>query len=160
MDYSYQLVTANVNGQTVSVPVSYQTLAAAPDPDHILLTLVGRPGPTTANLNWTRPQNTSGPQERFVLTSVEAGTGRERVHYTGLETQAAAAGLSPYTHYNLTLQACTTGGCTSTPPLPLLTSPSPPQGQPPPRVNTTGPHQMDAAWNPPVRPNGTTRIAS
>uniref|UniRef100_A0A8C7Q6N4 Usher syndrome 2A (autosomal recessive, mild) n=1 Tax=Oncorhynchus mykiss TaxID=8022 RepID=A0A8C7Q6N4_ONCMY len=150
MDYSYQLVTANVNGQTVSVPVSYQTLAAAPDPDHILLTLVGRPGPTTANLNWTRPQNTSGPQERYG----PAGTGRERVHYTGLETQAAAAGLSPYTHYNLTLQACTTGGCTSTPPLPLLTSPSPPQGQPPPRVNTTGPHQMDAAWNPPVRPNG------
>ncbi|KAK6307053.1 hypothetical protein J4Q44_G00222010 [Coregonus suidteri] len=154
MDYSYRLVTANVNGQTVSVPVSYQTLAAIPDPDHILLTLVGRPGPTIANLNWTRPQNTSGPQERFVLTSVEAGTGRERVHYTGLETQAAATGLSPYTHYNLTLQACSTGGCTSTPPLPLLTSPSPPQGQPPPRVNATGPHQIHAAWDPPVRPNG------
>uniref|UniRef100_A0A4W5K670 Fibronectin type-III domain-containing protein n=1 Tax=Hucho hucho TaxID=62062 RepID=A0A4W5K670_9TELE len=151
MDYSYRLVTANVNGQTVSVPVSYQTLAAVPDPDHILLTLVGRPGPTTANLNWTRPQNTSDPQERFVLTSVEAGTGRERVHYTGLETQAAAAGLSPYTHYNLTLQACSTGGCTSTPPLHLLTSPSPPQGQSPPRVNATGPHQIHAAWDPPVR---------
>ncbi|CAB1330697.1 unnamed protein product, partial [Coregonus sp. 'balchen'] len=85
--------------------------------------------------------------------NVEAGTGRERVHYTGLETQAAATGLSPYTYYNLTLQACSTGGCTSTPPLPLLTSPSPPQGQPPPRVNATGPHQIHAAWDPPVRPN-------
>ncbi|KAL0969312.1 hypothetical protein UPYG_G00225390 [Umbra pygmaea] len=150
-EYSYHLITANVNGQTDSLPVSYRTLAAVPDPNHIHLTLVGRPGPTSANLQWTPPPQ---PSERFVLRSVEAGTGTERIHYTGLETQAAVSDLSPYTYYNLTLQACSTGGCTLTPPLALLTSSAAPQGPTPPRVNATGSNQLHVAWDPPVRPNG------
>ncbi|KAJ7988957.1 hypothetical protein DPEC_G00314570 [Dallia pectoralis] len=153
-EYSYRLVTSNVNGETVSSSARYRTLAAVPDPDQIHLALVGRPGPTTANLEWTQPQNPLGPLDRFVLVSVEAVTGTERVHYTGLQSQAEVTGLSPYTHYNLTLQACSNGGCSSTPPLPLLTSSTSPEGQPPPVVNATGPHQLHVTWDSPVRPNG------
>lgn len=54
------------------------------------------------------------------------------------------------------LQACSSGGCTSTPPLSLLTASAPPQNQPPPRVTATGPHTLHASWEPPSQPNGRT----
>uniref|UniRef100_A0A3Q4AAY9 Uncharacterized protein n=1 Tax=Mola mola TaxID=94237 RepID=A0A3Q4AAY9_MOLML len=54
------------------------------------------------------------------------------------------------------LQSCSSGGCTSTPPLSFLTSSAPPQNQPPPSVTATGPHTLHASWEPPSQPNGRT----
>uniref|UniRef100_A0A3Q3IYQ0 Usher syndrome 2A (autosomal recessive, mild) n=1 Tax=Monopterus albus TaxID=43700 RepID=A0A3Q3IYQ0_MONAL len=53
-------------------------------------------------------------------------------------------------------QVCSSGGCTSSPSLSFLTASSPPQNQPPPRVNATGPHTLHASWGPPSQPNGRT----
>ncbi|XP_030271338.1 usherin [Sparus aurata] len=154
-NYSYWLITANVVGATVSASASYQTLGAPPEAKQLHLNLVGRPGPTTASFNWSTPPNDTGPVERFVLSSTESSSGAEPViHYTGLSTEAVASGLKPFTQYTAVLKACSSGGCTSTSPLSLLTASAPPQNQPPPAVTATGPHTLHASWEPPSQPNG------
>ncbi|XP_056269140.1 usherin isoform X3 [Pseudoliparis swirei] len=153
-NYSYWLVTANVAGETISASASYQTLGAPPEVEQLHLNLVGRPGPTTASFNWSTPRNDTGPVERFALSSVESSGAEPVSHYTGLSTEAVASGLKPFTQYTVTLEACSSGGCTTSPPLSLLTASAPPQHQPPPRVTATGPHTLQASWEPPSQPNG------
>ncbi|KAM3624776.1 uncharacterized protein V6R79_001428 [Siganus canaliculatus] len=154
-NYSYWLITANVAGTTISASVTYQTLGAPPEAEQLHLNLVGRAGPTTASFNWSTPRNETGPVERFVLTSKESLSGAQPIsHYTGLSTEAVASGLKPFTQYTAVLEACSSGGCTSTPPLSFLTASAPPQNQPPPRVAAAGPHTLNASWEAPRQPNG------
>ncbi|XP_053172998.1 usherin [Scomber japonicus] len=153
--YSYWLITANVAGVTISASASYQTLGAPPEADQLHLNLVGRAGPTSAIFNWSATRNDTGPVERFVLSSKESSSGaRPVIHYTGLSTETVLSGLKPFTQYTVTLEACSSGGCTSTLPLSLLTASAPPQNQPPPKVTATGPHSLHASWDPPSQPNG------
>ncbi|XP_077419247.1 usherin isoform X1 [Vanacampus margaritifer] len=154
-NYSYWLITTNVAGETVSATSFYQTLGAPPALDQLHLNLVGRPGPTSVSFSWSAPPNDTGPVERFVLLSTESFSGAEPViHYTGLSTEAVASGLKAFTQYTVTLEACSSGGCTSTSPLSLLTAAAPPQNQSPPKVTATGPHTLFASWEPPAQPNG------
>ncbi|XP_059204973.1 usherin [Centropristis striata] len=153
-NYSYWLITANVAGVTISASASYLTLGAPPEAEQLHLNLVGRPGPTTVSFNWSTPRNDTGPVERFVLSSMESSGAEPVIHYTGLSTEAVASGLKPFTQYTVTLEACSSGGCTSTPPLSFLMASAPPQNQPPPRVTASGPHTLHASWEPPSQPNG------
>ncbi|XP_029354432.1 usherin [Echeneis naucrates] len=153
-NYSYWLITANVAGATIGVSASYQTLSAPPEADMLHLNLVGRPGPTSASFNWSTPRNDTGPVERFVLSSTESSRAEPIIHYTGLSTEAVASDLKPFTQYFVVLEACSSGGCTSTPPLSLLTASAPPQNQPRPKVTAKGPHALHASWEPPAQPNG------
>lgn len=68
----------------------------------------------------------------------------------------SACTTSKMSNSHLCEQACSSGGCTSTPPLSLLTASAPPQNQPPPRVSATGPHALHVSWEPPSHPNGRT----
>ncbi|XP_061670381.1 usherin isoform X4 [Syngnathoides biaculeatus] len=154
-NYSYWLITANVAGETISATSSYQTLGAPPELDQLHLNLVGQPGPTSASFNWSAPPNNTGPVERFILSSTDFSSGAEPViHYTGLLTEAVASDLKAFTLYTVTLQACSSGGCTSTLPLSLLTAAARPQNQSAPKVTATGPHTLFASWEPPAQPNG------
>ncbi|KAM4744035.1 usherin isoform 2-T2 [Anableps anableps] len=154
-NYSYWLITANVAGETISGSASYQTLGAPPSAEQLHLNLLGRPGSTSASFNWSIPRNDTGPVERFVLSSVESSNKAEPViHFIGLSTEAVASGLKAFTQYSVTLEACSSGGCTSSPPLSLLTAAAPPQNQSAPSINSTGPHTLDASWEPPSQPNG------
>ncbi|CAB1442996.1 unnamed protein product [Pleuronectes platessa] len=153
--YSYWLLTANVAGATISASSSCQTFGAPPEADQLHLNLVGRPGATIASFNWSMPRNDTGPVERFVLSSSESSSSEPIIHYTGLSTEAVVIGLKPFTQYIVKLEACSSGGCTVTPPLSFLTASAPPQNQPPARVAATGPHTLHASWEPPSQPNET-----
>lgn len=94
---------------------------------------------------------------RFILSTTKSAHGSQPVlHFSGLSTQAVVTGLQPFTQYTVVLEACSSGGCTSTPPLSFLTAAAPPQNQPPPTISTLGPHSLQAYWEPPSQPNGRT----
>ncbi|MBN3306045.1 USH2A protein, partial [Amia calva] len=151
--YSYHVESSNVHGQTRSPSVSYRTRAGVPQGGPHL-NLLGRAGPSSASFNWTVPQNTSGPIERYVLMSTREGNQEARVHYQGPQTWAAASGLSPFTRYNFSVQACTSGGCAESSLLSLVTAQIPPEGQAPPRVSTVGATELHVEWDLPAKPNG------
>ncbi|KAG9336282.1 hypothetical protein JZ751_002629, partial [Albula glossodonta] len=152
--YSYHLVTRSVHGQTSSEVVRYRTLSGVPRSEELQLSLVGRAGPSSATFNWTAPRNSSGPVEKYVLRSTDTTSREQRAHYTGLQTEASAAFLTPFTRYNFTLEACTNGGCAQSDPITLVTAQVPPQGQAAPRVSPAGPTKLQVDWDPPVQPNG------
>uniref|UniRef100_A0A3P9LP99 Usher syndrome 2A (autosomal recessive, mild) n=1 Tax=Oryzias latipes TaxID=8090 RepID=A0A3P9LP99_ORYLA len=158
-NYTYWLVTSNVAGETISASALCQTLSSPPKAEDLHVNLLGRPGPTSATFSWSTPNNDTGPVERFVLSTSESLHGSDPVaHYSGLSTQAVASGLKPFTLYTLlpSLQGCSSGGCTSSPPLSFLTAAALPQNQPAPRVTAAGPHTLHVSWEPPSEPNGTT----
>lgn len=156
--YSYQLITSNIRANTSSAAVRLRTLSAVPEQEELQLTLVGRAKPTSASFNWTEPLNITGPIDSYTLSSIQDLTGEERIHYTGLQTEATAEELLPFTRYNFSLQACTNGGCARSESLIVLTAQIPPQQQPAPRITTLGSSQLKVDWEPPVLPNGTDKI--
>uniref|UniRef100_A0AAV2LNE7 Usherin n=1 Tax=Knipowitschia caucasica TaxID=637954 RepID=A0AAV2LNE7_KNICA len=153
-NYTYWLITANVAGSTTSVSVSCQTLGAPPSPDELKLKLVGRPGPTSAHFTWSVPSNETGPVEWFLLFTIDPIASEPVLQYTGLSTEAVATGLKPFTQYSAYLEACTSGRCTDSKPLSLLTASALPKNQPTLNMTSIGSHTINVSWDPPVHPNG------
>ncbi|XP_062863133.1 usherin [Trichomycterus rosablanca] len=152
--YTYKLITSNVHGNTSSPTIALRTLSSVPDPTALQLNLVGLSSPTSASFNWTEPLNTSGPVERYTLSSVEEPSGEERLHYQGLATEVTVGGLHPFTRYNFSLEVCTNGGCASGAGVTVLTAQVPPQELAPPLVTPLSSTVMKVDWEPPAVPNG------
>ncbi|XP_041108645.1 usherin [Polyodon spathula] len=151
--YSYYIVASNVHGLTRSSTVSYRTMSGIPIGD-LHLNLIGSAGSQTASFNWTSSLNTSGPIEKYVLSSITLGDPEARVHYQGHQTSVNVTELAPFTRYNFSLKACTSGGCAEGRPITFLTAQIPPEGQAPPRIKNISSAELYVEWDPPVEPNG------
>ncbi|RXN00888.1 Usherin [Acipenser ruthenus] len=151
--YSYYIVASNVHGLTRSATVSYRTMAGIPFGD-LYLNLIGSAGSQTASFNWTSSLNTSGPIEKYVLSSITLGDPEARVHYQGHQTSVTVTELAPFTRYNFSLKACTSGGCAEGRSITVVTAQIPPEGQAPPRIKNISSTELYVEWDPPVEPNG------
>lgn len=78
----------------------------------------------------------------------------ENLEFSGLSRNFLFRRLEPWTTYTLTLEACTSAGCTRTPPQHITTAAAPPASQPPPRPLFIGPDKVSLTWGPPTQPNG------
>lgn len=76
------------------------------------------------------------------------------LEFSGLSRTFLFRRLEPWTRYSLTLEACTSAGCTRTPPQDITTAAAPPASQPPPRPLFVGPDSVSLSWDPPGQPNG------
>lgn len=76
------------------------------------------------------------------------------LEFSGLSRNFLFRRLEPWTTYSLTLEACTSAGCTRTPPQQVTTAAAPPASQPPPRPLFVGPNSVSLTWAPPSQPNG------
>lgn len=76
------------------------------------------------------------------------------LEFSGLSRNFLFRRLEPWTVYSLTLEACTSAGCTRTPPQHVTTAAAPPASQPPPRPLFVGPDSVSLTWGPPSQPNG------
>lgn len=76
------------------------------------------------------------------------------LEFSGLSRNFLFRRLEPWTTYSLTLEACTSAGCTHTPPQNITTAAAPPASQPPPRPLLVGPDSVSLSWGPPAQPNG------
>lgn len=76
------------------------------------------------------------------------------LEFSGLSRTFLFRRLEPWTTYSLILEACTSAGCTRTPPQDIATAAAPPASQPPPRPLFVGPDSVSLSWGPPTQPNG------
>lgn len=76
------------------------------------------------------------------------------LEFSGLSRSFLFRRLEPWTVYSLTLEACTSAGCTRTPPQDITTAAAPPASLPPPRPVFIGPDSVSLSWGPPAQPNG------
>lgn len=79
------------------------------------------------------------------------------LEFSGLSRNFLFRRLEPWTTYTLTLEACTSAGCTRTPPQHVTTAAAPPASQPPPRPILIGSDHVSLTWAPPTQPNGPIR---
>lgn len=76
------------------------------------------------------------------------------LEFSGLSRSFLFRRLEPWTSYTLTLEACTSAGCTHTNPQHITTAAAPPASQPPPKPLAIGSDHVSLSWGPPVQPNG------
>lgn len=76
------------------------------------------------------------------------------LEFSGLSRSFLFRRLEPWTVYTLTLEACTSAGCTRIPPQRIATAAAPPASQSPPRPLFVGSDQVSLTWGPPSQPNG------
>lgn len=76
------------------------------------------------------------------------------LEFSGLTRSFLFRRLEPWSIYSLILEACTSAGCTRTPPQHITTAPAPPAFQPPPRIHSIGSDHVSLTWGPPSQPNG------
>lgn len=150
--YSYYLETSNVHGSTRSAALTYRTEPGIPV-GNLHLSLALPVGPYSVSFNWTALSNDSGPVEKYILTCASIDL-QSCGQYEGSETSATVSNLDPFTKYSFRVQACTSGGCLLSQPVPILTAQAAPEEQLPPVIESTSSTELFVGWSPPKKPNG------
>ncbi|XP_058131204.1 usherin [Dasypus novemcinctus] len=151
--YSYSIQTTNPHGSTRSAAVTYRTKAGVPE-GSLNLSYMVPVSSDAVTLTWTAPSNHSGPVEKYILSCAPLGSAQPCVPYEGHETSATVRNLVPFTTYQFSVQACTSGGCLQGSPITVTTAQAPPQRQRPPDVQKTSSTELHVEWSPPREPNG------
>ncbi|CAL8351755.1 unnamed protein product [Merluccius merluccius] len=144
--YSYAVIACTSEGCVTSPPTDTTTLEAPP-------ATVGPPSvqhitPQSVKASWTVPAMLNGRVTEYVLRLNGEGV------YRGPDLFSVVSDLQPHTSYRLALLACTSGGCTPSTAVTIVTGEAPPTGLQPPTVKVTGPESVEVSWTPPEQPNG------
>ncbi|XP_040841245.1 usherin [Ochotona curzoniae] len=151
--YSYYIKTTSVHGSTRSAAVTYRTEPGVPE--GILDLSYALPvGSDSVTLTWTTVSNYSGPIEKYLLSCTPLGSTQPCVSYEGHETSATIWNLIPFTKYQFSVQACTSGGCLHSSPVNVTTAQAPPKRLSPPELRKVGSTELHVHWTPPTEPNG------
>uniref|UniRef100_A0ABM5FBM8 Usherin n=1 Tax=Pogona vitticeps TaxID=103695 RepID=A0ABM5FBM8_9SAUR len=149
-EYLYAVTTCTMGGCSTSDHASIRTLEAAP-------AVVNPPmledlGSTQMNLSWSPPTIQNGEITRYILKL----NGEEL--YIGKSLFRTVFNLQPYTKYDITLVACTNGGCTNSASKTIWTMEAPPLNIDAPTLAVTGSESIEITWKAPANPNGKIRV--
>lgn len=118
--FSYSVIACTSEGCTISPPTNITTLEAppatveAPTADSITSSSI--------NISWSKPASQNGEVTEYVLKL------NDEEAYRGRVLTAVLSDLRPHTSYQLALLACTSGGCTTSTTMSILTEEAPPTG--------------------------------
>ncbi|XP_042331708.1 LOW QUALITY PROTEIN: usherin [Sceloporus undulatus] len=145
-EYFYAVTACTMGGCSTSDHTSIRTLEAAP-------AVVSTPtiedlSSTHVNVSWSSPQIQNGEITKYILKL----NGEEL--YVGKSLSRKVLNLQPYTKYDLTLVACTNGGCTASASKYFWTMEAPPLNIDVPSLLVTGSESIEVTWKPPANPNG------
>lgn len=121
---------------------------------HLNLSYVIPVSSDSVTLTWNALSNHSGPIEKYILSCVPLDNLTSCIPYEGHETSATIWGLIPFTKYQFSVQACTSGGCVQGSPVTVTTAQAPPQRLSPPKIRRVSSSELHAEWAPPAEPNG------
>ncbi|XP_077990481.1 usherin-like [Glandiceps talaboti] len=108
---------------------------------------------TRITAQWNSPTFPNGQITQYGLLFF-SGTPDQFVELAGISTQLTVDQLTPYTLYDIRVQACNSGGCGVGPKTTVRTMASQPQTQLPPELEALGPALVQVSWAPPINPNG------
>lgn len=103
------------------------------------------------NVSWSPPSAQNGKITKYLLRC----DGRE--YQAGQGLSFLVSNLRPSTQYNLSLVACTDGGCTTSGPASTWTMEATPEDMDPPTLQVTGSESIEITWKPPRNPHGQIR---
>uniref|UniRef100_S4R7I1 Fibronectin type-III domain-containing protein n=1 Tax=Petromyzon marinus TaxID=7757 RepID=S4R7I1_PETMA len=148
--YHYRLAACTVAGCTFSRPVTAAT--AQGPPEDIAAPVVTARGPRSLSLSWAAPGRPNGAIHLYRM--VQAGAGVIHTHMQG-PLLLNVSGLEPFSSYRFALEACTAGGCSSSPLADATTLESAPQGVwLHPRNFAVSSSVLELHWAQPAQPNG------
>lgn len=153
--YSYYIETNNVHGSTRSAAVTYRTKPGVPEGNLNLSSIVPI-GSDSVTLTWAAPSNRSGPIEKYIVSCAASDDVQPCVPYECQETFATVWNLVPFTTYQFSVEACTSGGCLRSSPITVTTAQAPPRRLGAPQVWTISSTELHVEWSPPTEPNGRT----
>ncbi|XP_053568734.1 usherin [Bombina bombina] len=148
-DYSYSVIACTIGGCTTSDPTFIKTLEAPPssvDPPNVYSL-----SSTEINVTWSSPLIQNGK-----ITNYSIQLGAEN-YFAGKSLLRIISDLKPFTLYNISVLACTNGGCTSSLSTLYRTMEAPPQDMKAPSFQVTGPESVKVMWKFPEKPNGEIR---
>ncbi|XP_041418335.1 usherin [Xenopus laevis] len=148
-EYSYSVTACTLGGCTTSEAAHIKTLEAAPS--LVYPPMVKSISSTEINVTWSSPMLQNGEISKYIIQ-----VDKEK-YYVGKQLSTLVSNLQPFTQYNISLLACTTGGCTSSLTTSFRTMEAPPLGIKAPLYNVTGPNSINLTWGSPDKPNGQIR---
>ncbi|XP_039192169.1 usherin isoform X7 [Crotalus tigris] len=145
-EYNYLITACTLGGCCSSDRSRIRTLEAAP-------AIVSPPTlegihSTQINISWAPPQIQNGEIIKYILKL------NDEEQYVGKSLFKTVLNLQPYTKYDITLVACTNGGCTVSASQSAWTTEAPPLNLDPPMLLVTDSESLEITWKAPNNPNG------
>ncbi|CAL9701681.1 unnamed protein product [Knipowitschia caucasica] len=144
--YSYAITACTSEGCVTSPYENITTLEAPPST--VEAPTVNNISSRSLTVDWSVPLTQNGEVIEFVLRL------NDEVVFRGTDLQTRLSDLEPHTFYQLALEACTSGGCTTSASISALTDEAPPTGLSPPLLKVTGPDSIEISWTAPEHPHG------
>ncbi|XP_052056319.1 usherin [Apodemus sylvaticus] len=147
--YSYAILACTGGGCYTSEPTNITTPEAPPSgvSPPVLVAISAH----QINVSWSPPSIPNGKIVKYLLQYA----GEE--HLAGRGLSFLLSNLQPCTQYNISLVACTDGGCTASRATSAWTMEAPPENMDPPTLHVTGPESIEITWMPPRSPHGHIR---
>jgi len=123
---SYSIIACTSEGCITSPHANITTLEAPPAT--VEAPTAESVTSNTLNISWSKPLTQNGEVTEYVLKLNNEDT------YHGRELNAVLSDLRPHTSYHLVLVACTSGGCTASASLSIVTEEAPPTVLPAPTL--------------------------
>nr|XP_004672060.2 usherin [Jaculus jaculus] len=148
-EYAFRLVATNGFGSAQTSWIPFLTAEDKPGPvdPPILLDVKSR----TMSLSWQHPLKSNGVIMHYNIYQ----QGHLHLRSPGKVTNCTVTHLHPYTAYHFQVEACTSKGCSLSPPSQTVwTLPGTPEGIPSPQLFSDTPTSVVISWQPPASPNG------
>ncbi|XP_028616049.1 usherin isoform X2 [Grammomys surdaster] len=147
--YSYAILACTGGGCCTSDPTNITTPEAPPS--GVSPPVLWAISAHQINVTWSPPSIPNGKIAKYLLRC----DGEE--HLAGQGLSFLFSNLQPFTQYNISLVACTSGGCTASRATSAWTMEAPPENMDPPTLHVTGPESIEITWTPPRNTHGQIR---
>ncbi|NP_067383.3 usherin precursor [Mus musculus] len=147
--YSYAILACTGGGCCTSEPTNITTPEVPPS--EVSPPVLWDISAHQMNVSWSPPSIPNGKIVKYLLQC----DGEE--HLAGQGLSFLLSNLQPSTQYNISLVACTSGGCTASRTTSAWTKEAPPENMDPPTLHITGPESIEITWTPPRNPHGLIR---
>ena len=147
--YSFTVTAYTSAGSNTGPESEIYTSEAAPE--SVISPTVIDATRTSLSFSWSSPLRPNGDITNFTL---QLNVSLIAVTVSGSHTNYTVVSLMPFTQYQVTLTACTAGGCTTSDSTIAITLPDAPSGLDAPNVTVLSSRSILVNWQPPAVPNG------